>query len=127
MEKVMEIENSNIQTQNTNISMIMTILKIGTFLALLSETIINVALSNLMEVFSVSANSIQWLTMMLIGSAMGSSLFVGIMAYKQKLCLANSFTAIESLSSGINFSYIFVTILAIIGLAMSLYFRRKSI
>nr|WP_169717853.1 DHA2 family efflux MFS transporter permease subunit [Sporomusa silvacetica] len=65
-------------------------------------------------------------TMMLIGSAIGSSLFVGIMAYKQKLCLVNNFTTIESLSSGINFSYIFVTILAVIGLALSLFFRGKS-
>jgi DHA2 family lincomycin resistance protein-like MFS transporter len=65
-------------------------------------------------------------TMMLIGSALGSSLFVGIMAYKQKLCLLNNFTPIESLNSGINFAYIFVTILAVIGLALSLFFRRKS-
>ena len=43
-------------------SWIMTIIKIGTFLALLNENIINIALSKLMTVFSVSANTVQWLT-----------------------------------------------------------------
>ncbi|MBP2635309.1 MAG: multidrug transporter [Firmicutes bacterium] len=78
MEKVMEIKNSYLQTQEINVSLIMTTLKIGTFLALLNETIINVALSNLMEVFSVSANSIQWLTagyMLIMGT------FVPVTAY----------------------------------------------
>ncbi|VBB09542.1 tetracycline resistance protein tetb signature [Lucifera butyrica] len=65
-------------------------------------------------------------TMMLIGSAMGSSIFVGIMEYKQKLCLVNNATAMESLNSGINFSYTLVAVLALIGLALSLFFRRKA-
>ena len=65
-------------------------------------------------------------TMMLIGSAMGSSLFVGIMAYKQKLCLMDNFTAIEALNSGISFSYIVVAVLAMLGMVLSLFFRRKS-
>lgn len=49
-------------SDKANAALIMATLKIGTFLALLNENIINVALSKLMVVFSVSANTVQWLT-----------------------------------------------------------------
>jgi MFS family permease len=41
---------------------IMAVIKFGTFLALLNETIINVALTKLTSVFAVSENTVQWLT-----------------------------------------------------------------
>jgi len=41
---------------------IMAVMKLGTFLALINETVINVALPQLMSVFSVPAGTVQWLT-----------------------------------------------------------------
>ncbi len=45
-----------------NKKVLMTVLIIGCFLSTLNQTLLNVALSSLMEVFHVSASTIQWLT-----------------------------------------------------------------
>lgn len=52
----------NIEFQERDKARIMAVMKLGTFLALINETVINVALPQLMTVFSVPAGTVQWLT-----------------------------------------------------------------
>lgn len=58
--------------ENLNITAIMTALLLGGFIALLNETILNVAFPDLMTEFNISAGTVQWL-------ATGYMLVIGIL------------------------------------------------
>lgn len=65
-------------------------------------------------------------TLMMIGSALGSSIFIAIMTLKQNRCLLTGTNKIEAIHSGISFAYIIATVLAIVCIIMSIFFRKKS-
>lgn len=64
-----------------NKKVLLTVLIIGCFLSTLNQTLLNVALSNLMEVFSVSATTVQWLS---TGFMLVNGVLVPITAYLMK-------------------------------------------
>lgn len=68
-------------TSAMNKKVLITVLIIGCFLSTLNQTLLNVALSNLMEVFSVSASSIQWLA---TGFMLVNGILVPITAFLMK-------------------------------------------
>lgn len=49
-------------SETINKKVLLTVLILGCFLSTLNQTLLNVALSNLMDVFSVSATTVQWLS-----------------------------------------------------------------
>jgi EmrB/QacA subfamily drug resistance transporter len=57
---------------------LLTVLIFGCFLSTLNQTLLNVALSNLMEVFSISATTVQWLS---TGFMLVNGILVPITAY----------------------------------------------
>jgi EmrB/QacA subfamily drug resistance transporter len=61
-----------------NKKVLLTVLIIGCFLSTLNQTLLNVALSNLMDVFSVSAPTVQWLS---TGFMLVNGVLVPITAY----------------------------------------------
>lgn len=67
--------------ENINKKVILTVLVAGCFLSTLNQTLLNVALSNLMEVFSVSATTVQW---MFTGFMLVNGILVPITAYLMK-------------------------------------------
>ncbi|MGG0656947.1 DHA2 family efflux MFS transporter permease subunit [Rummeliibacillus pycnus] len=64
-----------------NKKVLLTVLILGCFLSTLNQTLLNVALSNLMDVFSVSATTIQWLS---TGFMLVNGVLVPITAYLMK-------------------------------------------
>ncbi|WP_025115276.1 DHA2 family efflux MFS transporter permease subunit [Lysinibacillus fusiformis] len=64
-----------------NKKVLLTVLILGCFLSTLNQTLLNVALSNLMEVFSVSATTVQWLS---TGFMLVNGVLVPITAYLMK-------------------------------------------
>ncbi|MFJ8260338.1 DHA2 family efflux MFS transporter permease subunit [Rummeliibacillus sp. NPDC094406] len=64
-----------------NKKVLLTVLILGCFLSTLNQTLLNVALSNLMNVFSVSATTIQWLS---TGFMLVNGVLVPITAYLMK-------------------------------------------
>lgn len=68
-------------TSTINKKVLMTVLIIGCFLSTLNQTLLNVALSSLMEVFHVSASTIQWLA---TGFMLVNGILVPITAFLMK-------------------------------------------
>ncbi|MFA1737782.1 DHA2 family efflux MFS transporter permease subunit [Lysinibacillus fusiformis] len=68
-------------TELINKKVLLTVLILGCFLSTLNQTLLNVALSNLMEVFSVSATTVQWLS---TGFMLVNGVLVPITAYLMK-------------------------------------------
>jgi len=64
-----------------NKKVLLTVLILGCFLSTLNQTLLNVALSNLMDVFSVSATTVQWLS---TGFMLVNGVLVPITAYLMK-------------------------------------------
>jgi len=64
-----------------NKKVLLTVLILGCFLSTLNQTLLNVALSNLMDVFSVSASTVQWLS---TGFMLVNGVLVPITAYLMK-------------------------------------------
>jgi len=67
--------------ESINKKVLLTVLIIGCFLSTLNQTLLNVALSNLMDVFSVSATTVQWLS---TGFMLVNGVLVPITAYLMK-------------------------------------------
>lgn len=65
-------------TKSINKKVLLTVLILGCFLSTLNQTLLNVALSNLMDVFSVSATTVQWLS---TGFMLVNGVLVPITAY----------------------------------------------
>ncbi|MFJ7730748.1 DHA2 family efflux MFS transporter permease subunit [Lysinibacillus sp. NPDC097231] len=68
-------------SESINKKVLLTVLILGCFLSTLNQTLLNVALSNLMAVFSVSATTIQWLS---TGFMLVNGVLVPITAYLMK-------------------------------------------
>ena len=68
-------------TSTINKKILMTVLIIGCFLSTLNQTLLNVAFSSLMEVFHVSASTIQWLA---TGFMLVNGILVPITAFLMK-------------------------------------------
>ena len=68
-------------SESINKKVLLTVLIIGCFLSTLNQTLLNVALSNLMDVFSVSATTVQWLS---TGFMLVNGVLVPITAYLMK-------------------------------------------
>ncbi len=68
-------------SESINKKVLLTVLILGCFLSTLNQTLLNVALSNLMVVFSVSATTIQWLS---TGFMLVNGVLVPITAYLMK-------------------------------------------
>ena len=68
-------------SETINKKVLLTVLILGCFLSTLNQTLLNVALSNLMDVFSVSATTVQWLS---TGFMMVNGVLVPITAYLMK-------------------------------------------
>lgn len=68
-------------SESINKKVLLTVLILGCFLSTLNQTLLNVALSNLMDVFSVSATTIQWLS---TGFMLVNGVLVPITAYLMK-------------------------------------------
>ena len=68
-------------TENINTKVLLTVLILGCFLSTLNQTLLNVALSNFMDVFSVSATTVQWLA---TGFMLVNGVLVPITAYLMK-------------------------------------------
>lgn len=66
---------------STNHKVLLTVLILGCFLSTLNQTLLNVALSNLMDVFSVSATTVQWIS---TGFMLVNGVLVPITAYLMK-------------------------------------------
>ncbi|MGE7662216.1 DHA2 family efflux MFS transporter permease subunit [Peribacillus sp. NPDC097197] len=64
-----------------NKKVLLTVLILGCFLSTLNQTLLNVALSNLMEVFSVSATTVQWIS---TGFMLVNGVLIPITAYLMK-------------------------------------------
>ncbi|QDQ03027.1 DHA2 family efflux MFS transporter permease subunit [Lysinibacillus fusiformis] len=64
-----------------NKKVLLTVLILGCFLSTLNQTLLNVALSNLMDVFSVSTTTVQWLS---TGFMLVNGVLVPITAYLMK-------------------------------------------
>ncbi len=67
--------------KETSKKVILSILILGCFLSTLNQTLLNVALSNLMDVFSVSATTVQWI---FTGFMLVNGVLVPITAYLMK-------------------------------------------
>jgi len=65
-------------SESINKKVLLTVLILGCFLSTLNQTLLNVALSNLMDVFSVSATTVQWLS---TGFMLVNGVLVPITAY----------------------------------------------
>lgn len=68
-------------SESINKKILLTVLILGCFLSTLNQTLLNVALSNLMDVFSVSATTVQWLS---TGFMLVNGVLVPITAYLMK-------------------------------------------
>ncbi|MEQ6355955.1 DHA2 family efflux MFS transporter permease subunit [Lysinibacillus sp. M3] len=68
-------------SESINKKVLLTVLIFGCFLSTLNQTLLNVALSNLMDVFSVSATTVQWLA---TGFMLVNGVLVPITAYSMK-------------------------------------------
>ncbi|MGE7946760.1 DHA2 family efflux MFS transporter permease subunit [Lysinibacillus sp. NPDC093688] len=68
-------------SESINKKVLLTVLILGCFLSTLNQTLLNVALSNLMDVFSVSATTVQWLA---TGFMLVNGVLVPITAYLMK-------------------------------------------
>lgn len=68
-------------SESINKKVLLTVLILGCFLSTLNQTLLNVALSNLMAVFSVSATTVQWLS---TGFMLVNGVLVPITAYLMK-------------------------------------------
>ncbi|MEY9977590.1 DHA2 family efflux MFS transporter permease subunit [Lysinibacillus sp. RC79] len=68
-------------SESINKKVLLTVLILGCFLSTLNQTLLNVALSNLMGVFSVSATTVQWLS---TGFMLVNGVLVPITAYLMK-------------------------------------------
>lgn len=68
-------------SESINKKVLLTVLIFGCFLSTLNQTLLNVALSNLMDVFSVSAITVQWLA---TGFMLVNGVLVPITAYLMK-------------------------------------------
>ena len=68
-------------TESINTKVLLTVLILGCFLSTLNQTLLNVALSNFMEVFSISATTVQWLA---TGFMLVNGVLVPITAYLMK-------------------------------------------
>lgn len=68
-------------SESINKKVLLTVLIFGCFLSTLNQTLLNVALSNLMDVFSVSATTVQWLA---TGFMLVNGVLVPITAYLMK-------------------------------------------
>ncbi|MFF2795655.1 DHA2 family efflux MFS transporter permease subunit [Lysinibacillus xylanilyticus] len=68
-------------SESINKKVLLTVLILGCFLSTLNQTLLNVALSNLMDVFSVSATTVQWLS---TGFMLVNGVLVPITAYLMK-------------------------------------------
>lgn len=66
-------------------------------------------------------------TLMMIGSAFGSSVFIAIMTLKQSQLLLTGISEIMATSGGIRFAYLLIAILAIAGFILSLFFRKEPL
>lgn len=64
-----------------NKGILLTILIVGCFLSTLNQTLLNVALSNLMDVFHVSATTVQWIA---TGFMLVNGILIPITAYLMK-------------------------------------------
>lgn len=64
-----------------NKGILLTILIVGCFLSTLNQTLLNVALSNLMDVFDVSATTVQWIS---TGFMLVNGILIPITAYLMK-------------------------------------------
>lgn len=67
--------------ESINKKILLTVLIFGCFLSTLNQTLLNVALSNLMDVFSVSATTVQWLA---TGFMLVNGVLIPITAYLMK-------------------------------------------
>ena len=72
----MQAENKNI-----NKGVLLTVLILGCFLSTLNQTLLNVALSNLMSVFSVSEPTVQWIA---TGFMLVNGILIPVTAYLMK-------------------------------------------
>lgn len=68
-------------TKKINKGILLTILIFGCFLSTLNQTLLNVALSNLMDVFHVTATSVQWIS---TGFMLVNGILIPITAYLMK-------------------------------------------
>lgn len=68
-------------SQENNNKVLLTVLILGCFLSTLNQTLLNVALSNLMDAFSVSTTTVQWLS---TGFMLVNGVLVPITAYLMK-------------------------------------------
>jgi MFS transporter, DHA2 family, lincomycin resistance protein len=64
-------------------------------------------------------------TMMLIGSALGTSLFIATMALKHGQYLSMNPDPLIALDKGITFAYYMATGLAVVGLNCALFFQKR--
>lgn len=64
-------------------------------------------------------------TLMMIGSALGSSVFIALMAQRQRSAVSAGMSAVNAASGGISFSYLIAAALAAAGFAAALFFRKK--
>lgn len=67
--------------KNINKGILLTILILGCFLSTLNQTLLNVALSNLMDVFDVTAATVQWIS---TGFMLVNGILIPITAYLMK-------------------------------------------
>ncbi|MEK4210757.1 MULTISPECIES: DHA2 family efflux MFS transporter permease subunit [Paenibacillus] len=68
-------------TKNINKGILLTILILGCFLSTLNQTLLNVALSSLMDVFDVTATTVQWIS---TGFMLINGILIPITAYLMK-------------------------------------------
>src|SRR6185437_9622943 len=68
-------------SETINKKVLLTVLILGCFLSTLNQTLLNVALSNLMDVFTVSPTTVQWLS---TGFMLVNGVLVPITAYLMK-------------------------------------------
>ncbi|MGE7603360.1 DHA2 family efflux MFS transporter permease subunit [Peribacillus sp. NPDC097675] len=68
-------------SESINTKVLLTVLILGCFLSTLNQTLLNVALSNLMDVFSVSATTVQWIS---TGFMLVNGVLIPITAYLMK-------------------------------------------
>lgn len=68
-------------TQSINKKILLTVLILGCFLSTLNQTLLNVALSSFMEIFSVEATTVQWLS---TGFMLVNGILIPITAYLMK-------------------------------------------
>ena len=68
-------------SKEINKTILISVLIVGCFLSTLNQTLLNVALSNLMDVFSVSATTVQWIS---TGFMLVNGILIPITAYLMK-------------------------------------------